>query len=1098
MPSYPLNPSIISYFDSAKYDGTQIQISGSSALPESNGDKPTSFIYDPSNAPLKNTQQLNIDWSRFENHTFFSSAEAKINLTVDQIINKFPFDGTKSEVEAFFERLTGFDKWVFDNLPKYKGHARFDGNDWIETKDQTGLLQPSLSRDNTGSSVINPKGVPITFDFLFYPEGTNQSTYYSIFQKIKDANNYMCLYYYNSKTYLSIRKGTQIDTISFDVTPNKWNHITVTWDQKNTETAFKVYVNEKRVIFTNTPPQTTIQEDLDIDSANIEVGGSGIQKTINNNNNETITLNRLVGRLDDFRVFHEERTESQIKQYSKRSLFATKELKLYYKFNEPEESGTSNNLILDSSGNSLHARSYGDLKKINNVGLEEPIGNPLPLERDELSVVLFPTYEPLKAFLDLLLEEAILYDKENPNLITKLVPEHYLLQGSVFDGTDDLLDADRSAKYEKPDLNQPGQFKLNSTQIIISFLYIWARFFDEMKIYIDSFSTLKTFNYEAEGSSPDNFLLEYVRSMGFFMSPLFTGTTLKQYVDGEGVVDGVSLEQFPLKKIESEITRRIIKSLPSVIRSKGTQHSIKSFLRAVGINPDASLRIREYGGANSKKLSQLREKRSDEITFFEIGDEGLFSTLLVKNWLSENDKSPKVFSADEDRSLLTVSSWTVDFNVSFLENFNVDQSLVRISGGVGAQGACILNFIFNPNEKEAVLLINPYLNTIKTFSLKISNLDLFDKNIWKISFGCKRINLNFSEYFLRILKVEDDQNVLIREEKINVSDNEMIDQTNFLRKDMSSRLEIGKRQERYFISNRNLGDQITHLDNCNLFGVKFWTRALDLEETIEHAKNPRSVGQNNVKEYNDFIKKSEGNTSKTPFERLRFNFFGKQPEKNPGDSGTLHLLDLSGNGHTASVTGLYPGTNYWRTMPVHYTHLSPYFDESSSSDKVRIRGLLDPDPFKDPPWTSKAPYHEIPEWESPRDDNRFSVEFSLVDALNKDIINIFSSLDEIENAIGAPELQFSPDYPDLERLRNIYFDKLKGKMNFQLFFEFFKWFDQSLSRFIGQLVPRKTSFKGTNFVIESHMLERSKFEQESSGMYANAGINFGIYRGSIS
>ena len=86
-----------------------------------------SFKYEPLDSPLKNTQQLNVDWSSFENHTFFSSAEVKINVAFDQIINGYPFDGTKRELEVFFEKIGGFEKWLFDQFPKFGGSLHFSG-----------------------------------------------------------------------------------------------------------------------------------------------------------------------------------------------------------------------------------------------------------------------------------------------------------------------------------------------------------------------------------------------------------------------------------------------------------------------------------------------------------------------------------------------------------------------------------------------------------------------------------------------------------------------------------------------------------------------------------------------------------------------------------------------------------------------------------------------------------------------------------------------------------------------------------------------------------------------------------------------------------
>ena len=56
-------------------------------------------------------------------------------------------------------------------------------------------------------------------------------------------------------------------------------------------------------------------------------------------------------------------------------------------------------------------------------------------------------------------------------------------------------------------------------------------------------------------------------------------------------------------------------------------------------------------------------------------------------------------------------------------------------------------------------------------------------------------------------------------------------------------------------------------------------------------------------------------------------------------------------------------------------------------------------------------------------------------------------------------------------------------MNFRNFFEFYRWFDLSMGNFIEQLVPRKTKFKGMNFVVESHVLERHKMEYKSNEIY---------------
>jgi uncharacterized protein with NRDE domain len=86
-------------------------------------------------------------------------------------------------------------------------------------------------------------------------------------------------------------------------------------------------------------------------------------------------------------------------------------------------------------------------------------------------------------------------------------------------------------------------------------------------------------------------------------------------------------------------------------------------------------------------------------------------------------------------------------------------------------------------------------------------------------------------------------------------------------------------------------------------------------------------------------------------------------------------------------------------------------------------------------------------------------------------------------AIGSPELDFSPDYPSLEAMRDVYFNRLSDRINFKKFLEFYRWFDISISTFVEQLVPAKTKYKGTNYVIESHMLERHKKQYYHNEMY---------------
>ena len=102
-----------------------------------------SFRYDPPGFAFKNTQQLNVDFSKFENHTFFNSARSKVHVTFDKILNTFPFDGTEREAIEFLDSLTGFEKYVYDRIPKHTGFLNFDSSNGIECNPFSGVVDTS-------------------------------------------------------------------------------------------------------------------------------------------------------------------------------------------------------------------------------------------------------------------------------------------------------------------------------------------------------------------------------------------------------------------------------------------------------------------------------------------------------------------------------------------------------------------------------------------------------------------------------------------------------------------------------------------------------------------------------------------------------------------------------------------------------------------------------------------------------------------------------------------------------------------------------------------------------------------------------------------
>ena len=158
------------------YPGYSFKNITQNQLTESSPVNPEIWRDDPYGTGLKSTQQVDLDWSDFTAHTFFNSAESKVNVAFERIINQFPFDGSKMELIQFKDSLSGFENYVFDLWPKFIGDLKFAkaSSQHVLTQDKSGYLFPEISRNILGErSVGNTARVgEFTAEFWLYASGS--------------------------------------------------------------------------------------------------------------------------------------------------------------------------------------------------------------------------------------------------------------------------------------------------------------------------------------------------------------------------------------------------------------------------------------------------------------------------------------------------------------------------------------------------------------------------------------------------------------------------------------------------------------------------------------------------------------------------------------------------------------------------------------------------------------------------------------------------------------------------------------------------------------------------------------------------------------
>ena len=1228
----------------------------------------SSFDFDSVGQALRSTQQIPLEWGKFENHTFFDSAESKINVAFDTIINYYPFDGSKDDIDDFLDKLTGFEKYVFNRFPSWKGYLRFsgstgdgsrrsaEGGSRIVVQDRAGALFPSISRDNSANAVLDPGLKTISFEFFLHlPEQANENEV--ILQKLSGSAMGMTIALSQSDSVTACdliflaSSGSSALITTASVTKGRFQHVAAVFDRKASILAdLKLYVSGEL------KDQSTTTFDMnyiDFSGSPLRIG-SGSTHSVGAISGSTAITDSLwlpfvpsasfSGALDELRIFHGSRGLERINLEMYKPLFADPStLKLYYKFNEPTGSYTNDDVVLDSSGNSLHGKIHNFKPKLRFKG---DLLDPIPLENVKLSPVLFPSYPDLVNLNADLMVSGTYYDANNPNLITKLIPQHYL-ELSAQDAGFDSSRASLGELYEY-NIDIPGGGRMTSVQIISSLLFTWARLFDQIKIFIDQFGKLLTVDYDAQDTISNQLLSFFGNYYGFSLPNNFSNASPSQYISGENLNNEAGISEFSLKEIQAEIWRRILVNMQEIVRSKGTIHSIKAIMRASGINPDNLFRFREFGGSRfittkdsrtsrtevsslirvsgsaniqspfmsgsrievgypflsskSRAIGQLTVADSGSIStgdYFtltdvkgtelgfqfggtvpnnrvnldEMGDLGSDESLVaqfISNALTasspdrtklyeltgssvagridltqsvyfsaggnttidvtnmtagaftpvvdfaggtgfdyaKNQYPPHGISGNTTDGLFTSGSWTFEglYNFNNLGNDSPDimtQSLVRMfttgSTVVARNGALLMNIVAYGTGSglyetgSVVMFARPNTSLVApTLKMELTGVDVFDKNDWHISFGRVTGNATSSfatsSYFLRAGRQSYGKLIEYHYSSSFFMEDGAGGASSF------SNLDSGLNASgSYFligsgtietVTTRFLNDtddveesaRFTNF-NGNVGRLRFWSEGLIREEDEEHVRNFKSVGVTDPTLNFNFVTKATGS-----FERLRVNVHCDQQVTKSDGFGLIDLFDYSQNNLHWSGSSFITSSQILDPHQIDYSILDAKFDERSAENKVRIWSFdqeVNMREFN----ALKTPVTSIPLSYPVTDDTRFSIEVSCVQALNDDIMNILSTLDFFDSAIGNPELMFADSYPKLANLREVYFNRLTGQVNYKNLFEFYKWFDDSLSIIIERLIPRTTKFLGINFVIESHVLERAKMRYLQSDIY---------------
>ena len=657
-------------------------------------------------------------------------------------------------------------------------------------------------------------------------------------------------------------------------------------------------------------------------------------------------------------------------------------------------------------------------------------------------------------------------DKETVSEIETLKSRREEIFGS-FDGYENYLydntgsiDHESAIEYDKYnndslENNVPVFIREDSSNSdYIKFVKMIGHMFDNIWVYIDNLPSSQPTTNDGKTGNTSMMLSNILESFGWKVDVNNSSENLAQLLFSKTDFSAEEAETAFTDLISSQdraktIWRRMLVNLPFILKSLGTEETIRCILSCYGI-PRSLLKIKEYGGvSNGSNPNDKSVWKYDSVYYavnFTTGSE-----YISIPW--DNGEKSIEFKIRFD-PLKTNKTGEVYRFLNCDNRWAVGS--VRTRGDVWGK---LFFSITNTSETK----------TIYTDELPIFNGDLYnvllrqfaDKNLVLGQTGSSDLN----QYELLAKKVEDSRDVF------------SVSGSLYLTSSFSPFF-----QSSSFTSSIKFGNQISSGSNEEFYGnidqIKTWKKTISNESFDNHAT---------------FF---DGFDMGTPDETLdniifRLNFEG--PVNLYSSSGIVSIENSSPieSNLTASFIGFPSPTEreyYDSVSRTDKTTYFPYqFKRFESVQEVKVPNFggnrydsekirrIDIELFTDLSPTSKAASNI--NTVSSTDNKNLGIYLSPSDSINEEILKMFTGTD-FQNLIGDPSDLYSNKYTLFEEFKRKYQKYINTNVDFTTFFNYVKgYLDKSVFDQIKRSVPANSNLV-TGILIEPTILERSKIESK--------------------
>ena len=598
------------------------------------------------------------------------------------------------------------------------------------------------------------------------------------------------------------------------------------------------------------------------------------------------------------------------------------------------------------------------------------------------------------------IENAIEFDKNNRDSLVNNTPEYILL--------DD-----------------------NNTDYLI-FLSMIGHHFDNIYLYIKNFPTQQYVENNLSSSYVSTVANTLLQQFGWDPISSFDNSSIESnYLTGSH-----AYSDYDKLKI---IWNRILKTLPLIYKTKGTEECIRVMSNIYGI-PRSLLNVKEYGGNKISDEDNSSYTYQSKYYFTKYTRNG--DAIIIPVSGSSNYVNSIEFKLRIDSDYI----YPQNTKVTLLKTINWDVSIKK-----------------ETKDTFGKLKFDLSLTGAPTDYIETDSLPLFNGNVFNVLI--KQINLSANydtgsggqlpyQYSLRVTSVDNDE-IVFDDSKSIISGTDNI---NSIFNDISL----------LYVGNYTGGG---NLFQGNIDKINLWKHELDDESFIEHCKNFDSYKTNN---------------DSTTYDNLYFRYSYDYPV-NMYTASFFHIRNANKlySQYSASAYNFAQNTTTQSNCLTVSASLYPYqFDEIEINQNIKL-GQYGPNKFKNVKINKATQTVEARLMTNETstvnnlittDSNLLAVYISPFKVRDDDILNFLGEYDMMD-LIGNPSNIFSENYEGLQTLRNNYNKyNLSEQVLYQEFMTLYKnYFDGSFFETVRQLLPARSKVID-GILIEPSLLERNKYQ----------------------